>query len=210
MPGRKNTTGEREAVLSRRERKKALTRDRIYEASIRLFREKGYDDVTVDRITIQADVAKGTFFRHFPSKLHILLTYWSKIADELLQFGESIRSRSTRSFFKEYFRHLESRVLADKGIFAILIREIMLQPELRKQNELLTSRGFALYRQVLEAGVAAGEIRHTVDFTAVCSLIEDVWIGTLRSWVFSRYAFPLRRTFEEKLDLLFDGFGPTR
>ena len=61
----------------RRERKKADTREQIYSTSIHLFREEGYDNVTVDRITSQADVAKGTFFNSYPSKLHVLLTYWS-------------------------------------------------------------------------------------------------------------------------------------
>lgn len=208
MSDRRSTTGDGKSSPSRRERKKAKTRDRIYETSIRLFRTEGYDNVTVERITERADVAKGTFFNYFPNKLRILTTYWSEIAEELLSYGESQRSRSSRTFFKGFFRHLESRVQADKRIFVILIREVLLQPELQALNESLTTRGFALYRKALESGVASGEVRHSIDFAVVSSLIEDAWIGTLRSWNFSDYAFPLRATFEKKLDLLFDGLCP--
>ena len=74
MPRSVGSKGHQEEPLSRRERKKAQARDRIYRTAIRLFREKGYDDVTVDRIVLKADVAKGTFFNYFPTKLHILLT----------------------------------------------------------------------------------------------------------------------------------------
>jgi hypothetical protein len=103
------------------------------------------------------------------------------------------------------FRHLDKKVQADRDIFAILIREIVLQPELQTQNTTLTEQSFALYREVLAAGVADGEIRDSIDFDTVSSLVEDAWIGTLRSWVFSGYAFRLRSRFEKKLDLLFDG-----
>jgi len=210
MAGRNDTKGRQERMSLRRDRKKAHVHEKIYETSIRLFKQEGYDNVTVERIASQADVAKGTFFNYFPSKLHVLLTYWSDLAEDLIQYGEALRSRSARSFFKGFFRRLESRVQADKLIFAVLLREIMLQPELRARNERLTSRGFTLYRKVLEASVVAGEIRNTTDFTTVSSLIEDAWIGTLRSWVFSRYAFRLRSTFEKKLDVIFDGLRPTQ
>jgi len=208
MPECEDMPGKQEHSSSRRERKKAETRDRLYATSIRLFRKTGYDNVTVDRITELADVAKSTFFNYFPSKLGILAAYWSEIAEELLVYGESQRPLSARTFFKRFFRHLGSQVQDDKGIFAILIREVMLQPELQALNQSLTSRGFALYRKVLESGVASGELRHSVDFAVVSSLIEDAWIGTLRSWIFSDYAFRLNATFEKKLDLIFDGLCP--
>ena len=49
-------------------RRRAETRRRIVETAMRLFTERGYDNVTVADITDAADVAKGTFFTHFPSK----------------------------------------------------------------------------------------------------------------------------------------------
>ena len=54
--------------LSRRERKKKETRQRLLEAALRLFQEFGYDDTTVEEITRAADVAKSTFFNYFETK----------------------------------------------------------------------------------------------------------------------------------------------
>ena len=103
---------------------------------------------------------------------------------------------------------LDARVRTDQKVFAILIREVMVQPDLRRLNERLAAKLLPLYLRALEAGVKTGEVRHSVEFPAVLEAIEDLWIGTLRSWVFSGYAFRLRTSFEKKLDLLFDGLCP--
>ena len=208
MAGRTKSTSPRVPPLSRRDRKKAATRDRIFRTAVRLFREKGYDDVTVERITVKADVGKGTFFNYFPSKMHVLVAFWAETAEEWITYGESVRIRSTRSFIKVLYRDLDARVRTDQKVFAILIREVMVQPELRRLNERLAAKLLPLYLRALEAGVKTGEVRQSVEFPAVLEAIEDLWIGTLRSWVFSGYAFRLRTSFEKKLDLLFDGLCP--
>ena len=64
--------------LSRRERKKEETRERIFKAACKLFRDKGFEQTTVDEIAEKADVAKGTFFNYFPRK-EAVLGYLSEI-----------------------------------------------------------------------------------------------------------------------------------
>jgi AcrR family transcriptional regulator len=43
-------------------------RDRILELARQLFREKGYDAVSMDEVAKRADVGVGTLYRHFPNK----------------------------------------------------------------------------------------------------------------------------------------------
>ncbi|WP_326686963.1 MULTISPECIES: helix-turn-helix domain-containing protein [unclassified Streptomyces] len=56
----------------RRERKKAATRMALADAALRLFLERGYDNVTVREIADAADVATTTLLKYFPSKASLV------------------------------------------------------------------------------------------------------------------------------------------
>ena len=52
----------------RRERKKEATRSALADAALRMFIERGYDNVTLREIADAVDVSVTTLMNHFPSK----------------------------------------------------------------------------------------------------------------------------------------------
>jgi AcrR family transcriptional regulator len=58
---------------SLRDRQRAQIRADIRRAALRLFIERGYDDVTTEEIATAAGVSPRTFFRHVPTKEELLL-----------------------------------------------------------------------------------------------------------------------------------------
>lgn len=55
-------------TTGRRERKKAATRQALAETAIKLFLERGFDDVTVREIADAVDVSTTTLMKYFPTK----------------------------------------------------------------------------------------------------------------------------------------------
>ncbi|HSS94635.1 MAG TPA: TetR family transcriptional regulator [Candidatus Dormibacteraeota bacterium] len=73
-----------------RARKKLRTRKALIEAAVRLYREQGYDGVTVAAIAREADVAPRTFFGYFESKEDVFLDPGDERIEMLVQ---AIRQR---------------------------------------------------------------------------------------------------------------------
>lgn len=68
----------------RRERKRRQTRERIEQAAMALFLERGFDATTIEDITEAADVSKRSFFDYFPSKEEVVAAWQDSFADRLM------------------------------------------------------------------------------------------------------------------------------
>lgn len=55
-----------------KETKGDKTKKELYTTALRLFRKKGYENVSVSEIAREAGTAKGTFYIHFPSKVAVV------------------------------------------------------------------------------------------------------------------------------------------
>lgn len=64
-----------------RERKRRETLQRVTDAGIGLFLEKGYEAATLDEIAARAGISRRTFFYYFKSKDEILLSAQSGMGD---------------------------------------------------------------------------------------------------------------------------------
>ncbi|MFJ8159874.1 TetR/AcrR family transcriptional regulator [Streptomyces sp. NPDC096136] len=76
--------------LGLRERKKQRTRQTIFEAALRLFLSRGFDDVSIVEIAEAAEVSKRTLFTYFPTKEDLVL---HRFADHEDESARVVRSR---------------------------------------------------------------------------------------------------------------------
>ena len=85
---------------SRGDRRKQETRARILEAAVELFGEVGFEATKVADVCERADVARQTFFNHFPAKSDLLAEllrqggdFISATLDSAYERGASTRER---------------------------------------------------------------------------------------------------------------------
>lgn len=70
---------------SRRERQRAKTRERLFEAAVAEFRKVGFAEAQIPAIAQAAGVVRGTFYFHFPSKEHVLLELVERRQEEFAE-----------------------------------------------------------------------------------------------------------------------------
>src|SRR5262249_5764015 len=106
-------TGTPKAPVGRRERKKAATRQAIADAALRLFLERGYDDVGIREIADAADVSTTTLFKHFPVKEALV---FDEDADQEAYLLAAVRERPAGQSIPEALReHALRRRMAAAG-----------------------------------------------------------------------------------------------
>ena len=158
---------------SRRARKKDRTRSEIFRAALDLFGARGYEAVTVEQICAAADVARGTFFLHFPSKAALLFDWNRELAAELAE-----RLRDPRDSALAQYRMLvealgeqwRRRPDATRALLHALIGR-------RAEDRPAPERDLrALVERVVERGQERGEFRRNVSarlaaaaFLATCA-----------------------------------------
>jgi AcrR family transcriptional regulator len=137
----------------------------VFAATLRTVHELGYARATVDRIAVEAGVAKTTIYRRWPSKGEL-------IVDCLLDaFGPLPPADGSRAGIMASAIHWVAAKIAEPGVgdaFAGVFSDAVSDPALRK---VLSSRLQDPYRLALEE--ALGEPEQRVLF------FIDVVVGTL-------------------------------
>jgi len=70
-----------------RERKRALVHEGLIAAAFRLFRERGFDAVSVTDIAEAAGVSRRSFFRYFPTKEDVVFAWQDGLGEEMARFA---------------------------------------------------------------------------------------------------------------------------
>lgn len=132
-----------DAILMQSKAKQpTVKQQRVIEAAIKLFAEKGYANTSTAEIAREAEVSEGTIFKHYGTKDRLLLSVVLPFIRELFpQIAKEVLTEvySEEMSFEQFMRALiRNRVdfLADnKEIFHVFIKEVTYKDELR--NELL-------------------------------------------------------------------------
>ena len=158
-------------------------RKRILDATLALATKGGYDAVQMRTVAERADVALGTLYRYFPSKIHLLVS-------GLVREFERTQERLDR-------RPIPGDTPYDRMLYVLgrITRTMQREPML---TEAMTRAFmFADPSAAAEVNAVARVMEHMLtkamhdgepssDDKAIARVIGDVWLSNLVAWVTRR------------------------
>ena len=161
-------------------------RRRILDATIALASKGGFDAVQMRNVADLADVALGTLYRYFPSKIHLLV---SALGRQFEQAEATLREKpipgdnpSERVIFvlKKTTRGLQGDPhLTEALTRAFMFADASVAPEIHKVGMLMTA-------MLTHAMDPERTTEVTDDDVAIARVIGDVWLSALVAWVTGR------------------------
>jgi AcrR family transcriptional regulator len=199
----------KERLPDRRQRRSAEIRERLFRAAVKLFAQKGFAETTVEDITEAADVGKGTFFNHFPSKDHLLISFsdmqLGKLQDAIAGMRES------KEPMPVFLRMLTVRMTEEPARAPDVVRAILManlsSSSVRDTMKEKHARALELMAQLIEIGQERGEFRRDLPARDLAQVFRQTVFGTLLIWAVYGDA-TLAERIETALNVLLTGLAP--
>jgi len=160
------------------------TKKKIIEGAEILFTENGYDSTTVQNICNKAEISKGAFFYHFPTKEFLFLEILDKYLSELDKRMNEIekKSKNTLRAMEEMVIILEEIFITSEGKFTIFLeflRKASKETEIMKKISYQFQKYKKYVYEMIEKGKREGNIKKEIDSEFISQLIISLAIGMI-------------------------------
>lgn len=181
---------------------------RILEAAVAVFAEKGFFASRVSDIADRADVADGTVYLYFKSKEDILMTAISTAFDSFMTHARSELDKlanPAERLRRLAFLHLDA--LGSNRNLAVVV-----QMELRQSTRFLSEFShhhmveyLRLVREAICDGQAAGIFRPELPDKVAANFFFGALDEMVTSWVLSEHEYQLSNVADTVVDIFLNG-----
>jgi AcrR family transcriptional regulator len=179
--------------LTRRDRRKLEVRNRILDAAMALFDQRGVGATKVAEICERADVAHKTFFNHFPSKQHLLSEIARHALDLLLADIEDARAQpgATADRLRFFFERIADNAEAAGPMHRELLTEIIHVAHEAGTEPEQARKLHAAFGALVRDGIAAGDLSGRHDPDTLTEMILGAFYVLMFNWANLDH-YPLR------------------
>jgi AcrR family transcriptional regulator len=173
-------------VLTDEELGSAAQRDRrrrILDATIALASKGGFEAVQMRAVAERADVALGTLYRYFPSKIHLLVSGLARELERGLERFERASIPGDTPYERMLFilGRITRAMQRDPHLTEAMTRAFMFADATAATEVDTVGK---LMDRMLTRAMRPGE--PTAEDRAIARVIADVWLATLVAWVTRR------------------------
>ena len=189
---------------TKRQLQAMATKNKIYNAGVKVINEKGFSNVGIEDITAEAHVAKGSFYTHFESK-EALVRYTFTQSDEIYQQAyEKVRGKDflymITHFVRISYTEYEKR---GKGIIKAIISNYFTLSEYNfygKDRLLLKC-----LRTIVESGKDHQVLDPAVETEKYVSILLSTMVGVEVMWCFDDQGLSLADMVEDAVRMTAKG-----
>ena len=158
-------------------------RKRILDATLALASKGGYDAVQMRAVAERADVALGTLYRYFPSKIHLLVSALARELERTQERTERIPMPGDTPFERLMFilSRMTQGMQRDPQLTEAMTRAFMFADASAAAEVDTVGR---LMDRMIARALTEGTPND--DQLAVARVISDVWLSNLVAWVTRR------------------------
>ena len=159
-------------------------RERILSTTLTLAARGGYDAVQMREVAERSEVALGTLYRYFPSKIHLLV---SAMASEVDRLSARLQKRAipgqTRAERVSFVLERSTRSLQRDPLLTEALIRAMMAADSSVAEEVAAVRGNMADLIVEAIRGGGGPQEHDVDLAAI---LQDVWFARQIAWLGGR------------------------
>ncbi|MEO9138548.1 MAG: cholesterol catabolism transcriptional regulator KstR [Jatrophihabitans sp.] len=158
-------------------------RKRILDATLALGSKGGYDAVQMRAVAERADVALGTLYRYFPSKIHLLVSAMARELEKVRERTERVTIPGDNAYERLMFilTRITKGMQRDPNLAEAMTRAFMFADASAAAE--VDAVGQLTDRMIARA---LNDGDPTEEQLAIARVISDVWLSNLVAWVTRR------------------------
>jgi AcrR family transcriptional regulator len=188
------------------------THARVFEAAVRLFARQGYAATSVEQITREAGVAKGTFFIHFATKDAVV----TQLVRDQVRAARKARDRviakggTPIDALRATVMTLGAEVAADRELSRVVIAANILNPTLGGFAESVFGGIIAEMMDDVRAAQRAGLLDATIEADTIAGTLITSYFGAALHFATAPRSRPILELLAPVVEANLAGFATRR
>ncbi|AIG28003.1 transcriptional regulator, TetR family [Brevibacillus laterosporus LMG 15441] len=193
-------------TLLRDVRKQEL-KEHIFMQALQLFKEKGFENVTVEEITKACGIAKGTFYNYFPKKeailLHLGKTQLESFYQGVIRYADEpdLKKKLTLLFHNLFARYREHSDLIRLVILELMRSTLHIQEEMGVVQKFLEA-----IMSILDDAKKSGQLSEHMNTEDVAAVLMGIYFNSLMVWLSQEAdVAEIENIFQRQFEIVWQG-----